>query len=240
PATSPRGKSYSSGPATNPTKPAAPLPAPKSARYSSGAAPGSGTPSPVSSTSQKPGTGPFDSKAADAQNKAASKELFSGRSTATPATPSRPPRDTASTNGKPYPSACPASPGSLSGKSYTTGGSAPTPRADRKPASSSYDTSAAAAQRREESKAAFTRGQQPRSTWTDSQNQPHPIDSKDRQIESLRRQLDYERWVNRQTRQRQFYGDYYGRPAAGPVVVYHDPYSNFFWAWLLAQSLDQR
>ncbi len=86
----------------------------------------------------------------------------------------------------------------------------------------------------------FTKGQQPRSTWTDSRNQTHPIDPRDRQIESLRRQLDYERWVSRETRQRTFYGDYYWRPALAPVVVYHDPYSSFFWAWLLAQSLDQR
>ncbi len=240
PATSPRGKSYSSSPATNLRKPAAPPPSPRSDRYSAGSPATSSRPSsapPASTNPQKPGGSSFDAGAAAAQRQAASRESFRGRSTAASSPASKPPAGMPSTNGKP--STRPASPGSISGKNYASGGPTAT-TTDQKPAAGSFDTSAAAAQRRQESKAAFTRGQQPRSTWTDSENRTHPIDRRDRQIDSLRRQLDHERWVNREARQRQFYGDYYGRPAFGPVVVYHDPYSSFFWGWLLAQSLDHR
>jgi hypothetical protein len=52
----------------------------------------------------------------------------------------------------------------------------------------------------------------------------------------LRRQLDHERWVNREVRQERVFTPYYPRP----VVVYQDPYSSFFWWWLLDQTLDQR
>lgn len=62
------------------------------------------------------------------------------------------------------------------------------------------------------------------------------IDPGDRQVEDLRRQLDHERWVNREQRQRVFYGPYYARPP----VFYNDPYNSFFWWWLLDQRLEHQ
>lgn len=229
-ATPPRGKSYSSGPATNPAKPPATSSAPQSTKYSS---------SPPSS-SQKPGSSTFDAGAAAAQRKAESKESFRGRDTTAKAPMGRPSPTTPSSNGQADSSRRPSGAGSVSGKSYSSDAPSSASTANRKPTGGAYDTDAATAQRRQESKTVFTRGQQPRSTWTDSSNQAHPIDPRDRQIESLRRDLDHERWANRGMRQRRFYGDYYGRPALGPVVFYHDPYSNLFWTWLLVQSLDHR
>jgi hypothetical protein len=119
----------------------------------------------------------------------------------------------------------------------TTPGTSPTPPVPTtRPRGGGFDSAAAEAQRREESRAAFTKGQAPKPTYTDSKGTPRPIDPNDRRVEELRRQLDHEQWVNRQLRERQFYGDYYRRP----VVVYHDPYSSFFWWWLLDQSLETR
>jgi hypothetical protein len=89
-----------------------------------------------------------------------------------------------------------------------------------------------------ESKAVYMKGLQPKASYTDRGGVSHPISSADREVESLRRQLDRQRWENRELRRRDFFGRYYTSPP--PVVVYHDPYSNFFWWWLLDRSLDER
>jgi len=132
---------------------------------------------------------------------------------------------------------------SPSGRSYSAGGSnrsgtnAPVvrPPSSRQPAVS-YDKLAAAEQKKAESRAAYVQAQQPLKTYTPPKGDPKPIDPKDRQIEQLRADLDHQRWVNRQPREQTFYGAYYTRP----LVVYNDPYSSFFWWWLLDRSLDQR
>lgn len=119
------------------------------------------------------------------------------------------------------------------GRSYAT------PSGNPKASAGSFDTLAARNQQMAESRAAFQKarpGPQPRESYTDRGGVQHPIDPKDRQIEILRRELDYQRWQNRQQRQQQFFGSYYHYP----VVVYHDPYSSFFWWWLLDRSLDER
>lgn len=102
-----------------------------------------------------------------------------------------------------------------------------------------FDQSAAKAQQREESKKTFTKGDAPRTTYTDSSGTSRPLDPRDRQLEDLRRDLDQERWQNRELRKREVYRPYYGQPTP-PVVIYRDPYSDMFWWWLLAQSLDTR
>lgn len=122
---------------------------------------------------------------------------------------------------------------SLSGKSYTAkNGSKQAP-------TGSFDASAGRSQKMAESKVVYLQGRQPKSSYTDRGGVSHPIDPKDRTIETLRKELDYQRWQNRQLRQREFFGRYYTNPPP-PVVVYHDPYSTFFWWWLLERSLDER
>jgi hypothetical protein len=89
-----------------------------------------------------------------------------------------------------------------------------------------------------ESKQAYLKGQHPKESYTDRGGVRHPIPTADPQIDELRRELDRQRWENRELRRRDFFGRYYTN--APPVVVYHDPYSNFFWWWLLDRSLDER
>jgi len=127
-----------------------------------------------------------------------------------------------------------ASPG---GKSYSSGnnstGAAVT---SQKPAATSYDKLPAAEQKKAESRVAYQKAQQPRTTYTPPKGDPKPIDLRDKQIGRLRSELDHERWVNRDQRERTFYTTYYMRP----LVVYNDPYNSFFWLWLLDRSADER
>src|SRR5262249_33215386 len=115
-----------------------------------------------------------------------------------------------------------------SGRSYSTG-SKPT---------GSYDTAAGRASQRAESRAAYQKSTSPAPTYTDSRGTARPIDPQDPKIETLRRGLDHDRWGNRQERQRAFYGPTIWTTPS--VVYYHDPYSNFFWTWMLMQSLDNQ
>jgi hypothetical protein len=104
------------------------------------------------------------------------------------------------------------------------------------PRGGGFDSAAAEAQRKAESRARYTKGRAPEPTYRDPEGTVHPVDPKDRRIEELRRELDRERWANRAYREHQYYGPYYGRP----VVVYHDPYNSWFWWWLLDQNLQTR
>jgi hypothetical protein len=127
-----------------------------------------------------------------------------------------------------------------SGKSYSSGAhSASAPRPTPTPGGlpgPTFDKTAAEAQRKAESRRVFTRGQEPKPEYHDPEGKPHPINPQSRQVEELRRQLDYERWVNRSVRLHHYYGPYYGQP----VVVYHDPFNSLFWYWLLSQDLQTR
>ena len=138
-----------------------------------------------------------------------------------------------------------ASPG---GKSYSSGnkstGSAvsPTPAAgaavtSQKPAATSYDKLPAIEQKKAESRVAYQKAQQPKTTYTplirEIPNQSIPRTSRSGACGS---ELDHERWVNRDQRERTFYPTYYSRP----LVVYNDPYNSFFWLWLLDRSADDR
>jgi hypothetical protein len=152
--------------------------------------------------------------------------------------------------GKPGPVGTP----SPSGKSYGSGrntspawpvGAAGSPSASRSPSPSGksygsrpggFDSAAAAAQQKEESRARYTKGKAPEPTYKDPKGEVRRIDPTDRRVEDLRQQLDAERWANWRLRQQQFYGGYYTRP----VVVYHDPYSSAFWYWLLDQDAQTR
>jgi hypothetical protein len=124
----------------------------------------------------------------------------------------------------------------VKGRSYSSGENSRSPSAGSKPPAGGYDAAAGAAQRRQESKAAYTKGTQPKPTYTDPKGETRPIDPKDERIDQLRRQLDHERWVNRQERERVYFEPYYSRP----IIVYHDPYNSFFWWWLLDRDREQR
>jgi hypothetical protein len=88
--------------------------------------------------------------------------------------------------------------------------------------------------RRAESKRAYTQGQQPKPSYTDGRGKSQPIDPRDRTIDDLRRKLDAERWQNREWRKQRDFGPYTGLPGGS----YHDPFSTWFWLWLMAQNLD--
>jgi hypothetical protein len=140
------------------------------------------------------------------------------------------------------PSAPPFSPAptveSPKGKSYSSGsGSSATP--GKKPAGGpTFDPGAAAAARQEESRKAYTKGTQPRTTYTDPSGTPRPTN--DQQVRDLRERVERNEWVNRPARERTFAERYRVSPPSSPVVVYRDPYSNLFWWWLLTQTLDQQ
>lgn len=121
------------------------------------------------------------------------------------------------------------------GPSYTPTPSSPHVDTSRR-AGGAFDAAAGAAQKRAESKKAYVAGKQPKPNYTDTTGTAKPIPRDDRRAEDLRRQLDHERWVNRELRQRRVFGPYYSYP----VVVYHDPYSSWFWWWLLSRDLDTR
>jgi hypothetical protein len=214
----PSGKTY-----TAPSRPA--TPAPRTSAPPVRTSPSAG---------QKP-SGSYDPSAGRAQQKQASREAYQSRTAPPPGpNPGVPHPGSPSANGRPT-ARTESTPSGQ--RHYGSGTGTPSGSGVTRPAGKSYDPAAAEAQRKEESRRAYVKATQPRPTYTDPTGTPRPIDPKDRTIESLRRQLDRERWANRPWRLRQFYGDYY---YSQPVVVYHDPYNSWFWWWLLAQSLDTR
>jgi hypothetical protein len=176
----------------------------------------------------KPKTG-FDAGAGAAQRKAESQKTFERTKPAAPKTPTPLPKTGGSLAGKPATPSAPA-------PEKRFGSGSPTGRPATPGPKGGFDAAAGKAQRQAESKAAYTKGEQPKATYTTPKGETRPVDTNDRRVDSLRRQLDHERWVNRDLRRRTFYEPYWSRP----VVTYHDPYSSFFWWWLLAQSLDTR
>lgn len=163
----------------------------------------------------------FDSAAAAAQRRQESKRSFDTRSKQT--------SGTSSPQGRSY------SAGSPVGRSYSIGRGQPSQPVNRS-SSGSFDSAAAAAQRRQESKASFTLGTRPRPTYTTTDGKSHPLDSGDKRVEEIRRDTDPGRWATREQRRRTVFPN----PPPRPVVIYQDPFSNWFWWWLLAQDLNTR
>lgn len=223
------GKSYTSG--------SSPSPAATPSR--------NGTPSGPAAGGSKPSGVNFDRAAAAAQQKAESRSSYTRAQGSANGSPSvvRPMTTPSSTpRGRTYSlGGSPSTNGTSSGPRYASGGTTTGGAAGTRPAGPGYDRNAGQARRKEESRAVYTMGQQPRPAYTDAGGRTHPVDPRDRQVEDLRRQLDYERWANRAQRRQVFYHNYYTGLPPGPVVtVYHDPYSNFFWWWLWSQSLDNQ
>lgn len=204
----PSGRSYSSG---------------GSSGHKSSPAPSFSKPSP----GPRPSVPSFDRAAAAAQRKQESKKSFQVRT--------RPPSGGVSPQGRSY-SAGPPAPSSMPvGRSYSVSNTRQSVSIKR-PAGGSFDSATAAAQRREESKAAFTQGTKPRPSYTTSGGQTRPLDADDRRVKEIRRDTDAGRWATRQRRRREVYPN----PPPAPVVIYQDPYSNWFWWWLLLQDRDTR
>ncbi len=205
---------------------------PSGRSYSSGSASGrKSTPAPSFSKPSprpKPASPSFDSAAAAAQRRQESKKAFQARGTPSP-------RGGISPQGRSYSAGPPTPSGMPAGRSYSMGNPRP-PGSVKSPAGGSFDSAAAAAQRREESKAAFTRGSKPRPTYTTSGGETHPIDAGDKRVEEIRRDTTPGRWTTRVERRREVSPN----PPPPPVVIYHDPYSNWFWWWLLTQNRDTR
>jgi hypothetical protein len=206
---------------------------PKGRSYSSGGSAGSRTSPWSRPPASRPATPSFDSRAAEAQRRQSSRSAYRGSPAAPPAP--RGPAAGSSPQGRSYSAGPPAGPSRPAGKGYSMGqgGSGWTVKT---PQGGTYDAGAAAAQRRQESRAAFTRGQTPRPTYTTQRGESRPLDPKDRRVEQVRREDPGRWWTREERRQR----TYHYTPPPGPVVVYHDPYSDWFWYWLLAQDLQTR
>jgi hypothetical protein len=205
---------------------------PSGRSYSSRGSSGGKT-SPTPSFSKPPArprpAGPsFDSAAAAAQRKQESKKAFEVQSMP-------PPSRGISPQGRSYSAVPPTLSSVPAGRSYSVGKTGQ-PGSVKSPASGSFDSAAAAAQRRKESKAVFTQGTKPRPTYTTPGGETRPLDAGDKRVEEIRRDTDAGRWVTREERRREVFPN----PPPPPVVIYRDPYSNWFWWWLLTRDQNTR
>jgi hypothetical protein len=201
---------------------------PSGRSYSSG---GHSTPAPSyhkPAAASKPAGPSFDSAAAAAQRKQESKKAFETHSTPAPNGKMSPPGRSHSASSPP-PSRLPA------GRSYSVGNTAPREPV-RKPADGSFDSAAAAAQRREESKTVFTQATKPRPTYKAPSGEARPLDPSDKRVEEIRRDTNLGRWATREQRRYEVFPN----PPPAPVIIYHDPYSSWFWWWLLTQDQQTR
>jgi hypothetical protein len=147
------------------------------------------------------------------------------------------PANSSFSSGRSYSSGSAAG-GFPSGKSFSTDASRHAEFGTR-PSHGNYDASAGALKQREASRAAYVAGQTPRSTYVDPVGRAQPIRRDSQVVRQLRSDLNYERWRNREQRERQFYGSYWnGWYSARPIYYYHDPFSNLFWYWLMSQSFN--
>lgn len=89
-------------------------------------------------------------------------------------------------------------------------------------------------QAKNESKTAFQKGTESKSTYITPTGKSINIDPKDQHIVDLRNRLSQEKWTNHELRRDRFYSPYINRP----LIVYNDPYSSYFHYWLLDQSVD--
>lgn len=179
-----------------------------------------GSPGGVTFNKRSPGSG-FDTAASQAQRHAESQRRYDNRGS----TP------------QPFPS----------GRDYSTNSRSTSPhippgggwqKPTRQVPPSPFDKSAADAQRREESRQRYERGNAPRPTYPDSQGNQRPVDRSDPGVIVLGKP-GFDWWIRREHRQRDFQRRF-PVPANQPIIVYSDPYSTAFWYWILAQDLATR
>lgn len=119
-------------------------------------------------------------------------------------------------------------------KSYTNSG---TSYSSKKPGST-FQSMAANEQRKSDSRAAYQKATAPKETYTTPKGNSVTIKKDDVRVIQVRNVTE-EKWIHRETRVQTFYSTYYSHPPL-TVVHYNDPYSTFFWLWILDRSLDDR
>jgi hypothetical protein len=204
---SPSGKSYSTTGKTSPAAPSSSRPPAMPTNKPDGP---KSTPGPSSSFPAKtsPRVATYDEAAAAAQRREQSRIDYKTRPSDSAAAPSGPPAA--------WPTSPPVHP---SGKSYSRTG---------------YDTAAADAKQRDESRIAYQAGQAPKPTYKTPTGIDRPVEPTHPQVVIVRKTVTPDLWRTRHNRIDWVYGPYYGYPP----IVYNDPYNSFFWYWLLAQNLD--
>jgi hypothetical protein len=103
-------------------------------------------------------------------------------------------------------------------------------------AKNGYDSAAAQAQRRDESRIAYQAGTAPKPTYRTPGGIEKPIEPNAPQVQQVRRVITPILWRTRPARIGYTYGPYFRMP----VIVYNDPYNYYFWYWLLNQSLESQ
>ncbi len=69
----------------------------------------------------------------------------------------------------------------------------------------------------------------------------HPKEISRPSYSNLKKELNYQKMENRQLRQQQAFGSYYGRPVPQYYYGYHDSFGNvWFWLWLMDRPMHQR
>lgn len=193
-----------------------------------------------SSRSSSSGRSYSSGRSSSSRPSSSGRSYSSGRSS-TPSTsrPSYTPSRPSTSGSKSYGPGPRPSFGTPGSKGFTPGTTSRPPTTPGRLQGGAFDSSAAAAQHRAESRKAFNAGKAPKATYQPpAGGTAQPINTESARVRQLRRELNEERWVNRELRMRHYYAPYYG--PAYPTIYYHDPYSRLFWYWLLAQSLDTR
>jgi hypothetical protein len=126
------------------------------------------------------------------------------------------------------------------GKTYSSGNKTyepvtSNPSGSVKPKNGAFDGNAAQAKQREESKANYIKGAEPKSTYVTPTGKTAAINPTNGSTTTIHN-MSHNTYITRETRIYGAYSPYYGRP----VVFYSDPYNSFFWWWLLDRSLDER
>ncbi len=121
-------------------------------------------------------------------------------------------------------------------KGYSNGSSSYS-SSSKKP-TGNFQSLAANEQRKAESRAHYQQATAPKETYTTPKGNSVTIKKDDVRVVSIRN-MPTEKWVNRETRVQTFYHTYYAHPPV-TVVHYNDPYSTFFWLWLMDRSLNDR
>jgi len=88
-----------------------------------------------------------------------------------------------------------------------------------------------------ESRSNYEKSQAPKTTYKSPTGKEVPIDTKSKATESLRNDLNQDKWVNRSSRTTTVYNTYITRPNYAPMY-YSDPFHPALNYWLLSQTID--
>lgn len=116
-------------------------------------------------------------------------------------------------------------------KGYSSGGGY-----SQKP-SGSFQKMPAAEQKKVEARISYQKATAPKKEYVSPKGETVQIKPDDKRVTQIRN-LDQDKWVNRQSREAEFYSRY--QNYNGPVVHYNDPYNTFFWLWMLDRGIDEQ